>query len=290
MVCPHCGNLVREGATVCDQCGAEIEVRRENAGVSGRRQGRADKPRTEWVGSAMRQEETPVLPDPVLASRRRFAAQAWLLLHSAASPRWADWIEREVRLADDMFNGFLVGKLIDSVIMGVLCLLGTSLMGFNSAVLISTIVGVTNIIPFFGPIIGAVPCALLLLLENPLHALYFVLFIIVLQQLDGNFIGPLILGDSTGLSGFWVMFAILFFGGLWGVPGMILGVPLFALISDIFRQVVYWGLRRRGREDMIAAYEKRFHDSDKTKPRKQRRLLRKARQLEKKAAGKKAEE
>ena len=226
----------------------------------------------------------------VLASRRRFAAQARLLLHSAASPRWADWIEREVRLADDMFNGFLVGKLIDSVIMGVLCLLGTSLMGFNSAVLISTIVGVTNIIPFFGPIIGAVPCALLLLLENPLHALYFVLFIIVLQQLDGNFIGPLILGDSTGLSGFWVMFAILFFGGLWGVPGMILGVPLFALISDIFRQVIYWGLRRRGREDMIAAYEKRFHDSDKTKPRKQRRLLRKARQLEKKAAGKKAEE
>ena len=206
----------------------------------------------------------------MLASRRRFAFQAKLLLHSACSERWAGWIEREVRYADQMFNGFLVGKLIDSAIMGVLCMMGTTIMNFSSPVLLGAIVGVTNIIPFFGPIIGAVPCALLLLLENPLHALYFVIFIIILQQIDGNFIGPMILGDSTGLSGFWVMFAIIFFGGLWGVPGMILGVPLFAVIYDILSQIIVRSLRKKGRGDLVVKYRNSFRDATKAKARPRR--------------------
>ena len=151
----------------------------------------------------------------ILASRRRFAAQAKLLLYAGLSSSRARVVEKEVRYADKMFNGFLMGKIIDSAIIGVLCFIGCMVMRFDSAALISVIVGVTNIIPFFGPFIGAIPCALMLLIQNPLHALYFVIFVVVLQQLDGNVIGPKILGDSTGLSSFWVLFSILLFGGLW---------------------------------------------------------------------------
>ena len=132
-------------------------------------------------------------------------------------------------------------------------------MGIRSAALVSVIVGVTNIIPFFGPFIGAVPCALLLLLENPVHCIYFLIFVVVLQQLDGNVIGPKILGNSTGLSSFWVLFSILLFGGLWGIVGMIVGVPLFAVIYDIIRRMTYFGLNRHGREELIGEYNDKFH-------------------------------
>ena len=132
-------------------------------------------------------------------------------------------------------------------------------MRFESPVLIAVIVGVTNIIPFFGPYIGAVPCSLLLLLENPIHCVMFLVFLIVLQQLDGNFIGPHILGSSTGLSSIWVMFAILFFGGLWGIVGMIVGVPLMAVIYDISRQLTFFGIRRHGQEELIEDYNVVYH-------------------------------
>jgi len=203
-----------------------------------------------------------------LASRRRLGAQAKLIFHSLAPCDWADRIQEEIRFADKMFNGFFRGKLLDSLIIGVLCLIGTSIMGISSAMLISLIIGITNIIPVFGPFIGAVPCALLLLLENPLQCLYFVIFIVILQQVDGNFIGPMILGDSTGLSGFWVMFAILLFGGLWGILGMIVGVPLFAVIYDIIRQVVFYRLRDRGDTAVIDEYVAAFHSApdEKSKP------------------------
>lgn len=190
----------------------------------------------------------------LLASRRLFAAQAKLLICGIFPRHWADVIENEARYADKMFNGFLMGKLLDSVIIGIICFAGTSLLGMSSAPLISVVVGVTNIIPFFGPFIGAIPCALLLLLENPVHCLVFLVFIVFLQQLDGNIIGPKILGNTTGLSSFWVLFSILLFGGLWGVLGMIVGVPLFAVIYDIIRQLTYFGLKRHDREDLLAAY------------------------------------
>ena len=123
--------------------------------------------------------------------------------------------------------------------------------------LISVIIGVTNIIPFFGPFIGAIPSALLILIESPIQTVWFVIFIIVLQQIDGNIIGPKILGNKTGLSSFWVLFSILLFGGMWGFIGMVIGVPLFAVIYDVIGKLVYFGLKRNGREDMIEEGEKK---------------------------------
>ena len=195
----------------------------------------------------------------MLGRRKQFAAQAKLTLHGIFGGKWAAVIEKEVIFADKMFNGFFVGKLIDSAIIGLICFVGCLILRLPSPLLLSVIVGVTNIIPFFGPYLGAVPCLLLLVIENPLHALIFLIFIIVLQQLDGNVIGPLILGDTTGLSGFWVMFAILFFGGLWGIMGMLVGVPLFAVIYDIIRTLLYRGVRRHGLEPMIDEYNATYH-------------------------------
>jgi len=192
----------------------------------------------------------------LLASRKKFGVQAGMVLRAIFPPKWAGRIDQEIRYTDRMFSGFLIGKLLDSAIIGLICFVCTSLMGFDSALLISVIVGVTNIIPFFGPFIGAIPCALLLLLENPMHCLYFIIFIILLQQIDGNIIGPKILGNSTGLSGFWVLFAILLFGGLWGFVGMIVGVPLFAVIYDIVRKLVNFGLARHSSEESGQALKK----------------------------------
>lgn len=197
----------------------------------------------------------------LLGSRKLFGAQVGLILHGVFSDKWAKIIEEEIRYTDKMFNGFLVGKIIDSAIIGLLCFAGTSIMGFEAPAFISVIIGITNIIPFFGPFIGAIPCGLLLLLENPMHCLYFIIFIFVLQQLDGNVIGPKILGNTTGVSSFWVLFAILLFGGMWGVVGMVIGVPLFAVIYDIIRKLVYRGLRKHKRESMITDYEEKYHKS-----------------------------
>ena len=187
----------------------------------------------------------------MLASRKKFARQGKLLLNGIFSKKWADIILDEVRYADKMFNGFFVGRIIDSAIIGVICFAFTAICRFESAVLVSVIIGITNIIPVFGPYIGAIPCALLLLLENPIHCLIFIIFIIVLQIVDGNLIGPHILGQTTGVSSFWVLFSIMFFGGLWGLIGMIIGVPLFAVIYDIIRKCI-----RRGAAKHEKAAEK----------------------------------
>ena len=199
----------------------------------------------------------------LLARRKQLGAQLKLLVHGTLKPAWAEWVEAETKMADRMFNGFFMGKLLDSAIIGILCFIGCLAMGFGSPVLIAVIVGVTNIVPFFGPFIGAVPCGLLLLLENPMHCLMFVIFVIVLQQLDGNVIGPRILGDKTGLSGLWVMFGILLFGGLWGISGMIVGVPLMALIYDLVRQLTYRGVRMRGKDEMLEDYQAKYHPKGK---------------------------
>ena len=193
----------------------------------------------------------------LLGSRKLFGAQAGLILHGVFPDKWAGIIEEEIRYTDKM----LVGKIIDSAIIGLLCFAGLSFMGFEAPAFIGVIIGITNIIPFFGPFIGAIPCGLLLLLENPMHCLYFIIFIFVLQQLDGNVIGPKILGNTTGVSSFWVLFSILLFGGMWGVVGMVIGVPLFAVIYDIIRKLVYRGLRKHKRESMITDYEEKYHKS-----------------------------
>ena len=133
-------------------------------------------------------------------------------------------------------------------IIGCLCFIGTTLLQTPYAALVSVIVGVTNIIPFFGPYLGAIPSAILILVVDPMHPLncvYFVLFILVLQQFDGNFLGPKILGNSTGLTGFWVIFAITVFGGLFGILVMIVGVPIFAVIYAAIKAVVNTFLRKK---------------------------------------------
>ena len=187
----------------------------------------------------------------LLISRKTFAVQAKKLLCGIFPKKWADMIEEEVHFADRMFNGFLVGRIIDSCIVGLICFVVTMLLGFDSAVLISVIVGVTNIIPVFGPFLGAIPSALILLLENPIHCLIFLIFIVILQQVDGNIIGPRILGRTIGISSFWVLFAVLLFGGLWGLVGMVIGVPLFAVIYDIVKKLTYYGLEKHGRDELI---------------------------------------
>ena len=196
----------------------------------------------------------------MLASRKRFVQQGNLVLHSIVRPRWAQLITEEVKYADRMFGGFINGKIMDSAIIGVLCYIGCLIFKFPSALLVSVIIGVTNVIPFFGPFIGAIPATLLILIQNPIKALWFVLFVLVLQQLDGNIIGPKILGNTTGLSSFWVLFAILLFGGLWGFVGMIVGVPLFAVIYDVIKKLVIHGLQRHQELTLLNSYHDQFGD------------------------------
>ena len=197
----------------------------------------------------------------VLHGRKRFGKQARLIVRSMFPDRWANRILEEVEFIDRMFGGFIDGKIIDSAIVGVLCYIGCTVLKIPSALLVSVIVGVTNVIPFFGPVIGAVPSTLLILIDSPLKALWFLIWVIVLQQLDGNVIGPKILGNRTGLSGFWVMFSIILFGGLWGIVGMIICVPLFAVIYDTVRRLVRRGLRRRNHTELWDEYRAQFPDS-----------------------------
>ena len=202
----------------------------------------------------------------ILASRKRFVQQGKMVLYSVVKPRWASLITEEVKYADRMFGGFINGKILDSAIIGLLCYIGCLIFKFPSALLVSVIIGVTNVIPFFGPFIGAIPATLLILIQNPIKALWFVLFVLVLQQLDGNIIGPKILGNTTGLSSFWVLFAILLFGGLWGFAGMIVGVPLFAVIYDVIKKLVIHGLRRNEELDMLNTYHDNFGDPEDDAP------------------------
>ena len=198
----------------------------------------------------------------LLASRKKFGQQGKLILYSLVKPRWANLIMEEIRYADRMFGGFINGKILDSAIIGVLCYIACLIFKFPSALLVSVIIGVTNVIPFFGPFIGAIPATLLILIQNPIKALWFVLFVLVLQQVDGNIIGPKILGNTTGLSSFWVLFAILLFGGLWGFVGMIIGVPLFAVIYDVIKKLVFHGLKRNDESGMVNLYHDAFGDPD----------------------------
>ena len=198
----------------------------------------------------------------LLASRKKFGQQCKMILYSLIKPRWADIILEEIHYADKMFGGFINGKILDSAIIGVLCYIACLIFKFPSALLVSVIIGVTNVIPFFGPFIGAIPATLLILIQNPIKALWFVLFVLVLQQVDGNIIGPKILGNTTGLSSFWVLFAILLFGGLWGFVGMIIGVPLFAVIYDVIKKLVFHGLKRNEELEMVTTYHNHFGDPE----------------------------
>lgn len=190
----------------------------------------------------------------LLGSRKKFAVQSKLVLCSILKEKWTRIIVDEVKYADKMFGGFINGKLLDSAIIGIICFIFTWITRMPYGVLVSVIVGVTNIIPFFGPYLGAVPSALLILMVSPAKCIVFVIFIIILQQFDGNILGPKILGNVTGLSSFWVLFAILTFGGIFGFIGMIVGVPVFAVIYDIIKKLVRRGLSHQGKNELAHKY------------------------------------
>lgn len=182
----------------------------------------------------------------LLGNKERFLSQMKKMTYAFFTPQLANSMISDAKLIDRTFGGFINGKILDSVIIGLITFVCVSFMGLPFPTLISVIVGVTNIIPFFGPFIGAVPCALLILMVNPWQCLYFIIFVLILQQFDGNFLGPKILGSSTGLSGFWVIFSITIFSGLMGVAGMILGVPVFAVFYMLVRRKVNNNLKQKG--------------------------------------------
>ena len=190
----------------------------------------------------------------VLFSKESFKGQFKMLFYAVFKPKTANTVLDVLRQSDIIFGGFIIGKLIDSLIIGVLCFILMAILRLPYALLVSTVVGVTNIIPFFGPFIGAIPSALIILLTDPLKGLYFIILVIVLQQVDGNIIGPKILGNTTGLSAFWVIFAILLGGGLFGFAGMLLGVPVFGVIYYLVKRAINHLLRKKSLPVSAGAY------------------------------------
>ncbi len=162
-----------------------------------------------------------------------FVAGTKKILKATLPSRFYDMTMTTLQSVDKVFGGFMVAKIIDSVLIGVITFIVISIFKIPYALVISVIVGVTNIIPYFGPFIGAVPCALLLLLISPAKSLTFCILILLIQQFDGNILGPKLIGDRTGMKSFWVLFSILLFGGLFGFVGMIFGVPVFAVIYSV---------------------------------------------------------
>lgn len=182
----------------------------------------------------------------ILVSKETFCAQGKKFIYGRFETEPANRFIEDMRVIHRIFSGFISGKILDSFIIGVITMIALSIMNIPYAVMISIIVGVTNIIPFFGPFIGAVPSALIILTVSPVKSLYFIIYVFIIQQIDGNILGPKILGNSTGLPSFWVLFAILLCGGLFGVAGMILGVPVFAAIYFFAGRWINESLQRRG--------------------------------------------
>lgn len=177
------------------------------------------------------------------------------LLFALFSRKKAKNIIEEMQYVHHVFGGFILGKIIDSIIIGILTFFVLSIMKMPYTLLVSVIVGVTNVIPFFGPFIGAIPCFFLILLTSPIQSLYFAIAILIIQQIDGNIIGPKVLGDSTGLSSFWVLFSILLFGGLFGFVGMIIAVPFWAVIMNGMRRYMDKRLQKKALPTSSSAYE-----------------------------------
>ncbi len=182
----------------------------------------------------------------VMSIHETLKGQSKKIIYAVFPAKKANHIIDVFRKSNEVFGGFIIGKIIDSAIIGVICYIGCLVLRMPSALLVSVIIGVTNIIPFFGPFIGAIPSILIVLIQSPMHGLYLAIFILVLQQIDGNIIGPKILGDTTGLSSFWVLFAIMIAGSLFGIVGMIVGVPLFAVIYYLCQQAVKYRMARKG--------------------------------------------
>lgn len=190
----------------------------------------------------------------LLMSREQFFAQLRKVLYALFSKKTVEQMLYVGRLTSSTFNGFINGKLIDSLIIGILAFICLSVMKMPYVLLISVIIGVTNIVPFFGPFVGAIPSAFIILIVDPIQALWFLLFILILQQIDGNIIGPKILGGTTGLPAIWVMFAILVGGGMAGFVGMIVGVPAVAVLYTLFKAYIKQRLEGKTLPSATEAY------------------------------------
>ena len=202
-----------------------------------------------------------------LNSKDTFLAQIKKIIVANFKEETAEEIFEGARFTNKTFGGFISGKVIDSLIIGVICFVVMTIFGWEYSLLISCIIAITNIIPFFGPFIGAIPSVLLLLIVNPMHAIYFLIFVLALQQFDGNILGPKIIGDSTGLASFWVLFAVLVGGGLFGFIGMVIGIPVFAVIYYYVSRALNRKLERKGYSTDLNDYK---IDPYRTKPKKKK--------------------
>ena len=196
-----------------------------------------------------------VLSVYIMYSKETLIAQLKKALYAVCKKETAFGFVRFARESHKIFSSFINGKLLDSLIIGILCFIGMSIIDFEFTMLISFIVGCTNVIPFFGPFLGAIPSVLILLMVDPWQALWFAIFVFVLQQLDGNVIGPKILGDSTGLPALWVMFAILVGGGIFGIIGMFIGVPAFAVIYKFTKEFLEKKLKSKNLPEHTENYK-----------------------------------
>ena len=191
----------------------------------------------------------------VLVSKETFKAQAKKLICGIFVPKYSNIILEISRKSADIFYGFIIGKIIDSIVIGIICYIGCLIMSMPYPVLVSVIVGVTNIVPVFGPYIGAVPTVIIIFLTEPMQGIYFLIFVLILQQIDGNLIGPKILGDSTGISSFWVVFAVVVGAGFFGVGGMIVAVPIVAIIYYIIGRIADYLVEKRNLPKETSEYE-----------------------------------
>ena len=182
----------------------------------------------------------------LMTNKDTFLGQCKKLLYSIFKPKTANAVIEAATEINRSFGGFFSGKIIDSIIIGLLSSIALTIMKMPYCPLIALLIGVTNIIPVFGPFIGAIPSAIIILFESPVQCLIFIVFIFILQQFDGNILGPRILGSSIGLNAFWIMFAILLFGDLFGFMGMLLGVPTFAVIYNMIKRLTRVNLSEKG--------------------------------------------
>ena len=201
----------------------------------------------------------------LLNMKTTLASQAKKIVYAVAGVKIGNEIVTEARYIKNMFEKFIVGKIIDSIIIGIINYVFMAIIHMPYALLISVVVGVTNVIPFFGPFIGAIPSIILLLLISPVTALQFAVWILILQQVDGNIIGPKILGQTTGLPSFWVLFSILLFGGLFGIVGMIIAVPTWAIIYRTISRLSEHFLKKKGLEPDSKHYMDLDHIDEETK-------------------------
>ena len=191
----------------------------------------------------------------MLNSKERFQGQFKKVILATLPKEKAEAVFDFAKFTNRTFGGFINGKIIDSIIIGIICFILMKIFGFPYPILISAIIGITNVIPFFGPFIGAIPAAIIILLVSPIHALYFLILIFILQQVDGNIIGPAILGNTTGIASFWVLFSIVIGGGLFGFIVMVLVVPVFAIIYYYFSRSINKRLEAKGLEFRTDSYE-----------------------------------